>query len=40
MYEHVYHMDYGANAGDYLEAFMQMIHWSNADSLYAKYGSS
>ena len=34
MYEHAYHMDYGAKAGDYVDAFMQAIRWSNADSLY------
>jgi len=27
MYEHSYHMDYGANAGKYIEAFMQNINW-------------
>jgi Fe-Mn family superoxide dismutase len=37
MYEHAYHMDYGAKAGDYVDAFMQAIRWSNADSLYAQH---
>jgi Fe-Mn family superoxide dismutase len=37
MYEHAYHMDYGAKAGDYVEAFMRAIGWSNADNLYAQY---
>jgi Fe-Mn family superoxide dismutase len=37
MYEHAYHMDYGAKAGDYVEAFMHAIRWSNADNLYAQY---
>jgi Fe-Mn family superoxide dismutase len=27
MYEHSYHMDYGANAGAYIEAFMKNINW-------------
>lgn len=27
MYEHSYHMDYGAAAGQYLEAFMRNVHW-------------
>ncbi|WP_024303025.1 superoxide dismutase [Pseudogulbenkiania sp. MAI-1] len=27
MYEHAYHMDYGAKAGAYVDAFMQNIHW-------------
>ena len=37
MYEHAYHMDYGAKAGDYVDAFMREIRWSNADSLYAQH---
>ncbi len=35
MYEHAYHMDYGAKAGDYVTAFLQAIRWSNADALFA-----
>jgi superoxide dismutase, Fe-Mn family len=31
MYEHAYHMDYGANAGAYVEAFMKAIDWREAD---------
>ncbi len=30
MYEHSYHMDYGAKAAAYVDAFMQNIHWSRA----------
>lgn len=37
MYEHAYHMDYGAKAGEYVDAFMAAIHWSNADSLYERF---
>jgi Fe-Mn family superoxide dismutase len=37
MYEHAYQLDYGAKAGDYVEAFMHAIRWSNADSLFAQY---
>jgi superoxide dismutase, Fe-Mn family len=37
MYEHAYHMDYGAKAGDYVEAYMKAIRWSNADSLFERY---
>ena len=37
MYEHAYHMDYGAKAADYVDAFMHAIRWSNADTLYAQY---
>ena len=40
MYEHAYHMDYGAKAGDYVDAFMQAIRWSNADNLYGQYSRS
>ncbi len=40
MFEHASLMDYGAKAGGYVEAFMQAIRWSNADSLYVRYGSS
>lgn len=34
MYEHAYHMDYGAKAADYVAAFMETINWANADKLY------
>jgi superoxide dismutase, Fe-Mn family len=37
MYEHAYHMDYGAKAGDYVDAFLQAIRWSNADGLFEQY---
>ena len=30
MYEHSYHIDYGAKAAAYVEAFMQNINWANA----------
>ena len=36
MYEHAYHMDFGAKAADYVGAFMSTINWSNADRLYAQ----
>lgn len=29
MYEHSYHMDYGAKAAAYVDAFMQNIHWAH-----------
>lgn len=28
MYEHSYHMDYGAKAAAYVDAFMQNVHWA------------
>jgi Fe-Mn family superoxide dismutase len=34
MYEHAYHMDYGAAAAGYVEAFMANIHWQ---AVYARY---
>src|SRR5216683_2431461 len=36
MYEHAYHMDYGAKAAAYVDAFMSAIRWSNADGLYER----
>ncbi|WP_207480772.1 Fe-Mn family superoxide dismutase [Arenibaculum pallidiluteum] len=27
MYEHAYHIDFGANAGAYVDAFMRNVHW-------------
>ena len=40
MYEHAYQMDYGAKAGDYVDAFMRAIRWSSADNLYAQHARS
>ncbi|MEK7223983.1 MAG: Fe-Mn family superoxide dismutase [Pseudomonadota bacterium] len=34
MYEHSYHIDYGARAVAYVEAFMQNINWVNVARLY------
>jgi len=34
MYEHSYHMDYGAKAAAYVDAFMQIINWENVSTLY------
>ncbi len=34
MYEHSYHMDYGAKAGAYVDACMQNINWANVARLY------
>ena len=34
MYEHSYHMDFGAKAGNYVETFMGAVRWSNADRLF------
>ena len=34
MYEHSYHMDYGAKAAVYVDAFMRIINWENVSTLY------
>jgi superoxide dismutase, Fe-Mn family len=40
MYEHAYHMDYGAKAAAYVDAFMKVIRWDNVATLYARYSRS
>jgi superoxide dismutase, Fe-Mn family len=37
MYEHAYHMDYGAGAAKYVDAYMEAIRWENAMKLYDQY---
>lgn len=37
MYEHAYHMDFGARAAAYVEAFMRNIDWQ---AVYARYGAA
>jgi superoxide dismutase, Fe-Mn family len=34
MYEHAYHLDYGASAAAYVDAFMQNIRWARVNDLY------
>jgi Fe-Mn family superoxide dismutase len=36
MYEHSYHMDYGAKAATYVDTFMEAIRWKNADRLFVE----
>ena len=36
MYEHAYHMDYGAAAAKYVDAFMQNINWEEVNRRYMK----
>jgi Fe-Mn family superoxide dismutase len=36
MYEHSYHIDFGAKAGNYVDAFMEAIRWDNADRLFVE----
>ena len=40
MYEHSYHMDFGAKAGGYVDVFMDTVRWANADKLYADLTSN
>ncbi|MEZ6030169.1 MAG: Fe-Mn family superoxide dismutase [Hyphomonadaceae bacterium] len=35
MYEHAYHMDFGAKAGAYVDAFMKALNWANADRVFS-----
>jgi Fe-Mn family superoxide dismutase len=37
MYEHAYHMDYGAAAARYVDIYMEAIRWDNALRLYDQY---
>ena len=37
MYEHAYHMDYGAAAARYVDVYMEAIRWDNAVRLYEQY---
>jgi Fe-Mn family superoxide dismutase len=35
MYEHAYHMDFGAKAAAYVDAFMNALDWANADKAFS-----
>ena len=37
MYEHAYHMDYGAAAAKYVDIYMEAIKWDNAAKLYEQF---
>ena len=39
MYEHSYHMDYGAKAAAYVDAFMNIINWENTSRIFAAEAS-
>jgi superoxide dismutase, Fe-Mn family len=39
MYEHAHHMDFGAAAARYVDAYMEAIRWANAAEPYARYAS-
>ncbi len=36
MYEHSYHIDFGAKAASYVDTFMEAIRWKTADRLFAE----
>src|SRR5438105_539581 len=40
MYEHSYHIDFGAKAATYVDIFMDVIRWKNADDLFARMSNS
>ena len=37
MYEHAFHMDYGAAAAKYIDAFMNNIHWGEVNRRYSSH---
>lgn len=39
MYEHSYHMDFGAKAGAYVDAFMQDLSWTTAEAAFTRLGA-
>ena len=38
MYEHSYHIDFGAKAGTYVDTFMDAIQWGSADRMFKQFG--
>jgi Fe-Mn family superoxide dismutase len=36
MYEHAYHLDFGAKAGAYVDAFMKALDWNYANNAYRR----
>ena len=40
MYEHAYHMDYGAKAGDYVNAFMKAVSWTHANDAFRQVSAA
>jgi Fe-Mn family superoxide dismutase len=39
MYEHSYHLDFGAKAGAYVDAFMQNLSWTAAEAAFTQFGA-
>ncbi len=40
MYEHSYHIDFGAKAAGYVDAFMDAVRWSNVERLLGTLGKA
>jgi superoxide dismutase, Fe-Mn family len=40
MYEHSYHIDFGAKAGGYVDAFVGALRWDSANRLFAEISGS
>src|SRR5262249_45995543 len=40
MYEHSYHIDFGAKAATYVDTFMSVIRWQAADRIFATLASN
>ena len=40
MYEHSYHMDFGAKAASYVDTFMDVIRWNNVERLFVQTTTS
>jgi Fe-Mn family superoxide dismutase len=40
MYEHAYHMDYGAKAGEYVNAFMRAHTWHHANNTFKRVSAA
>ena len=38
MYEHSYHLDFGAKAAGYVDAFMEAVDWAAVNRRYAAVG--
>jgi Fe-Mn family superoxide dismutase len=39
MYEHSYHIDFGAKPASYVEAFMSVVRWGNVDRRFGELGT-
>jgi len=40
MYEHSYHIDFGAKAATYVDTFMDVIRWNNVERLFVQMTST